>query len=462
MHITGNNDTMELVGVKPPAVAGSFYPGDEATLRSTVKGLLERAAACDLAAPKALIAPHAGYMYSGPVAASVYARLHPARTRIERVVVLGPSHHIPFEGVAVSSAGVFETPLGRIPVDTEWVNRALELPFVHCIDAAFAPEHSLEVHLPFLQQVLESFRLVPLVVGDADPNQIGRLIDHLWGGDETCIVVSSDLSHYLDYETAQRRDVATAAAIEALRFEDIGYDDACGRNGVRGLLQVARARGLEVETVDLRNSGDTAGGRDRVVGYGAWALAEPHTAVLAYADRRTLLGIAANSIRHGIETDRALEVDAGEFSEALRAHGASFVTLHLDGKLRGCIGSLNAYRELVRDVAENAYAAALRDPRFAPLSAAEFDRVRICISVLSASSPLRFGSEAELLSQLRPGVDGLILEADGRRGTFLPAVWESLPTPAEFFNQLKVKAGLPGDYWSPQMKVSRYTTETFS
>ncbi|HLE93658.1 MAG TPA: AmmeMemoRadiSam system protein B, partial [Sulfuricaulis sp.] len=194
----------------------------------------------------------------------------PARGRITRVVLLGPAHRVGFHGLALSSADYFLTPLGRVPVDQEAVEKISRLPQVHEMDAAHAQEHSLEVHLPFLQEVLGEFNLVPLAVGDAEPGEVAEVLELLWGGSETLIVISSDLSHYHDYKTAQKLDRATSQAIEQLRPEDIQYDHACGRNPVNGLLHMARKRGLKAKTVDLRNSGDTAGTQDRVVGYGAY------------------------------------------------------------------------------------------------------------------------------------------------------------------------------------------------
>jgi AmmeMemoRadiSam system protein B len=255
---------------RTPAVAGLFYPADAQELRATVRGLLAAAAATP-PTPKAIIAPHAGYVYSGPIAASVYARLIPARDRIRRVVLLGPAHRVAFEGLAVSAAAAFTTPLGDIPVDTVAVERLLALPQVRVLDQAHRGEHSLEVQLPFLQEVLVDFTLVPLVVGDATPEEVSEVIEALWGGDETLVVISSDLSHYHDYATARRLDAATSRAIESLRPQDIGYEDACGRIPVNGLLLSARGHGLRAQLLDLRNSGDTAGTRDRVVGYGAYA-----------------------------------------------------------------------------------------------------------------------------------------------------------------------------------------------
>jgi AmmeMemoRadiSam system protein B len=252
-----------------PAVAGLFYPRDPRELKRMVDGYLAEATAEDTP-PKALIAPHAGYIYSGPIAASAFATLAPAHATITRVVLLGPAHRVPVRGLAASSATQFETPLGAIDVDRDAIELALTLPQVKLVDEAHALEHSLEVQLPFLQEVLDRFSLAPFVVGDAGADEVAEVLDLLWGGSETLIVISSDLSHYHDYATARRLDAATTLAIESLRPQDIGFDQACGRIPVNGLLALARRRGLHAQTLDLRNSGDTAGPRDQVVGYGAY------------------------------------------------------------------------------------------------------------------------------------------------------------------------------------------------
>lgn len=258
-----------MVKVRVPAVAGLFYPDDARELRVAIAQYLAAASSVSVV-PKAIIVPHAGYVYSGPVAASVYARLIPAREVVTRVVLLGPAHRVGFRGVALCSAEYFETPLGRIHVDRDAVASIRALPQVRVLDAAHAQEHSLEVQLPFLQEVLGRFALVPLVVGEASAYDVAEVLEYLWGGPETLIVVSSDLSHYHDYGSAQHLDRATSRAIEALNPDVIGYDDACGRNPVRGLLCVARRKEMIARTVDLRNSGDTTGLRERVVGYGAY------------------------------------------------------------------------------------------------------------------------------------------------------------------------------------------------
>lgn len=260
-----------MSNVRMPAVAGMFYPADRGELRTMVHRFLDAVPPEPAAEPpKAIIAPHAGYPYSGPVAASAYARLRPLAETVTRVVLLGPSHRVGFYGLAASSAEAFHTPLGDVPIDQEAVAEACRLPQVQVLDQAHQMEHSLEVQLPFLQEVLGSFSLVPLVVGDAGPQDVGEVLELLWGGPETLIVISSDLSHYHDYDAAQRLDRATTAAIETLRPEGVDSEGACGRNPINGLLYVARRHGLQARTLDLRSSGDTAGPRDAVVGYGAY------------------------------------------------------------------------------------------------------------------------------------------------------------------------------------------------
>jgi AmmeMemoRadiSam system protein B len=261
-----------MVTVRQPAVADMFYPGNPHELHRMVITFLNEASKTteEAAVPKALVAPHAGYIYSGPIAASAYVRLKPAKDQITRVVLLGPSHRVPLLGCACSTAQYFATPLGNIPLDRKMINDIVSLPFVQELDEAHAMEHSLEVHLPFLQEVLSEFTLVPIVVGDCSPAQVAELLERVWGGQETLIVVSSDLSHYHDYDTAKQMDAATCQAIEALNFNAIDSQHACGVMPLRGLLSAAKKHALHATTVDCRNSGDTAGPRNQVVGYGSY------------------------------------------------------------------------------------------------------------------------------------------------------------------------------------------------
>jgi AmmeMemoRadiSam system protein B len=254
---------------RQPAVAGSFYPSDPDRLRAMLGGFLDDART-DQPAPKAMIVPHAGYIYSGPIAASGYARLLNSPGTYTRVVLLGPAHRVAFSGLAVTDATAFATPLGEIPVDQAAISRLADLPQVHILDEAQRFEHSLEVHLPFLQVTLGNFSLVPLVVGDATAEEVCEVLEQEAAVPGTLLVISSDLSHYHDYATATRLDNDTSRHIEVLDHTGIGYGHACGRNPICGMLLYARRHALTAETIDLRNSGDTAGPRDQVVGYGTY------------------------------------------------------------------------------------------------------------------------------------------------------------------------------------------------
>ncbi len=467
-----------MSSVRTPAVAGMFYPEQASDLATTVQRLLAGAVLrADLAPPpKAIIAPHAGYVYSGPGAASAYARLRPLADRVRRIVLIGPCHRVAVRGLAVPSVDAFATPLGAVPLDRAAIDDLLTLPQVHEHDAAHAPEHALEVQLPFLQQLIPDFVLIPIVVGHATPADVAEVLDRLWGGDETLIVVSSDLSHYLPYDAARVLDAATCRAIEHLDASAIGEDQACGRLPLLGLIEVAKRRGLSVETLDLRNSGDTAGDRRRVVGYGAWALqaatpadgqrppeteerapaAVDHPRALLSRYGATLLQLAAASIRHGLVTGAPLPVSADDYPEPLRRHVASFVTLYHQGELRGCVGSARACRPLVEDVSANAFASAFRDSRFPALTADEQDQLSLSVSLLTDPAPMTFTDEADLLAQLRPGIDGLIIDCDRARSLFLPQVWQSLPEPRQFLAHLKRKAGLRTNDWPPDLVAARF------
>lgn len=256
--------------VRPPAVAGVFYPGAAADLAAAVADLLA-ATAASADAPKAVIVPHAGYVYSGAVAARALAQFAPDAGIIRRVAMFGPAHRVYVRGLAAPAAAAFATPLGEVPVDRSAIESVADMPQVVIDDRVHAEEHSLEVQLPILQRVLPHFALVPFAVGETTGGEVAEVIERLWGGPETRFVISSDLSHYLAYSAAQRIDAETAAAIERFDAAALTHEHACGRTPIAGFLAAARRRGLSATRLDLKNSGDTAGPKSRVVGYGAWA-----------------------------------------------------------------------------------------------------------------------------------------------------------------------------------------------
>lgn len=444
--------------VRPAAVAGLFYPAEPGVLADAVTGYLEQTREAPPAPgyPKALIVPHAGYVYSGAVAASAYDLLHSGRGVVRRVVLLGPCHRVAVRGLALPEARAFDTPLGRVPVDEQAVQCVRGLPQVLVSAATHAQEHALEVQLPFLQRVLGEFSLVPLVVGSVAPEKVAEVLERLWGGAETLIVISSDLSHYHAYEEARRIDGKTVQAV--LGFDSgISHEQACGATPVAGALIAAKRRGLRPRLLDCRNSGDTAGGKDQVVGYASFAL-EAESAGYGAEHGRTLLRIARASIEDSLgRTSGAPRAE----EPWLRERRASFVTLQQNGRLRGCIGSLEAQRPLGEDVAASARAAAFNDPRFANLASAELPRTDIEVSLLSVAKRIIFESRAELISQLRPGIDGVIVEEGGaepgRRATFLPQVWEGLPDPEQFLAHLMQKAGFARNADIRGCRVKRYS-----
>ncbi|HET9733908.1 MAG TPA: AmmeMemoRadiSam system protein B [Burkholderiales bacterium] len=443
-----------MASVRPAAVAGMFYPRDARELEREVAELIDGVEGLTprFGHPKALIVPHAGYLYSGPVAARAYDELAAARGVVKRVVLLGPVHRVPVRGLALPGVEAFETPLGRIPVDAAAARMLAPCRQVVVSPAAHAMEHSLEVQLPFLQRMLGEFSLLPLAVGDARTQEVAEVIERLWGGPETLFVLSTDLSHYHGYEQARALDRATLARIASFDT-DLNHEEACGATPLNGFLTAARAHRLSIRLLGACNSGDTAGDKDRVVGYAAFALYEGARVSLEDAGA-ALLDIARGAIGHRLGLlDRPPLTDAAPW---LNRPGASFVTLMLEERLRGCIGSLAATRRLGDDVAENALGAALRDPRFAPLAREEWQRCQLEVSVLSPAKPMRFGDEDEMLAQLRVGEDGVILEHEGQRATFLPQVWEGLPGKRQFLEELMRKAGIPAGTQLARCRLWRY------
>jgi AmmeMemoRadiSam system protein B/AmmeMemoRadiSam system protein A len=445
-----------MSSIRPAAVAGMFYPGDARTLAAEVEDLLGGVGvpAPRLGYPKALVVPHAGYVYSGPVAAHAYDELVGARGSVRRVVLLGPTHRVAVRGLAVPSATAFATPLGAVRIDVDALREVSDLPQVVASDAAHALEHSLEVQLPFLQKVLGDFALAPFAVGAASVEDVAEVIERLWGGPETLIVVSTDMSHYHSYEQARAIDGATIERIAAFAT-DIDHEEACGATPLNGLLFTSRQKSLSLKLLSACNSGDTAGGKGRVVGYSAFGLYDGGEVSLDAAGK-TLLCLA----RASIESDLFGKGQETPAAPWLGQTGATFVTLTKNGDLRGCIGSLAAARPLGEDVAQNALGAAFRDPRFPAMTAAEWPQCRVEVSLLSTPKPVRFADEADLLGQIAAGEDGLIIEAliDGvvKRGTFLPQVWEDLADKRTFLAHLLRKAGLPADTRFTRCKVSRY------
>jgi AmmeMemoRadiSam system protein B/AmmeMemoRadiSam system protein A len=452
--------------VRPPAVAGTFYPAAADDLRDAVRAHLAhdppRTGAPDtLGAPDAIVAPHAGYRYSGPTAGVGWSALAARAGTVERVVLAGPAHRVPVgpPGVGVCSAAAWRTPLGDVPIDGDAIADLVEAGRAVPADEAHAPEHSVEVHLPFLIEALGPVPVVPLLIGGrCSPPAAAAALAQVWHDDATALVVSTDLSHYLPEPEARARDDRTLAAIVEGRAADLGPEDACGRGAVLGLMLAARTRGLVPTVLDVSTSADASGDRDRVVGYASLAYDPP--ADLEDDERSWLVARARSAVEHRVATGDPDPLADGDVPTRLRDLGASFVTLRRNGSLLGCVGSLAAGRPLWRDVAFNALAAGFEDPRFPPIVADDLGELAVSVSVLAPPAPLP-ADQVALAAMLRPGVDGLLLEVGDRRGTFLPSVWRTLPDVDEFLAALLAKAGLPADPWPADLRAWRYTTDEF-
>ncbi len=463
-------------GVREPAVAGRFYTGDPDRLAAEVDGYVA-AAREKLAAGEALptgrqtaiVVPHAGHIYSGPTAGFAYAAVDPLPVR--RVVLLGPAHYVPLEGIGVSTASLWRTPLGDVPLDRDLSADLLaDTDCVRTADEAHAPEHSLEVQVPFLQRILpDDWQLLPLIVGSDVTDDLADLIERCAALPGTLVVVSTDLSHYLGYREAVTRDERTIEAIVARRAGDIGPYDACGVYPLRGLLAAAARQDWVVRALDSRNSGDTAGDPRRVVGYASFLLSEQPgsrgTRALSAEARARLLDLARGTIEAAVADGGRrprLDVEAQDWPPELRETGTAFVTLRSSrGELLGCIGSLTAHQPLAAAVAEHAYGAAFRDRRFRPLTADQADDMVIDISVLTAPRPFACSSYQDLVARVPVGSGVLVV--DGWRGaTFLPSMWRQLPAPAAFLAALWRKAGLRLGEWSEDTRIEVYASEEFA
>ena len=445
---------------KAPEVLGTFYPADAASLAAGVDRHIAAARPWALS-PKAVVAPHAGHVFSGAIAGSAYRLLAARRGTVSRVVILSPPHRMAVQGLAVHPAHAWATPLGLLPVDRAGIAKLLALPFVAENPAPFTREHGIEVHLPFIQRALGQVAIIPVLVGQATPQQVASALEAVWGGPETAIIISSDLSHYLGYDEARAKDIGTVAAIEQLRGDRIGGAEACGRHALYGMLERARALDMRATSLDYRNSGDTHGDKARVVGYASVAFEYAQEARLTEADRKLVFDIAQFMVRFGVEKGRRPKIGWGELSPSMKAQRASFVTLTLNGALRGCIGSVTAHRALHEDIADSAWKAAFGDPRFKPLTAEELAGVKVDVSILSQARPIAVNSEAELINALDPDRDGLILRDGQRQALFLPHVWGGIPDPRVFIRALKRKAGLVPDHWSPETRAFRFSVESF-
>ncbi|MCJ8298215.1 MAG: AmmeMemoRadiSam system protein B [Pseudomonadales bacterium] len=449
--------------LKTAAVAGLFYPDDQQQLSSLVQQHLS-SNPCYGPKPRALIVPHAGIIYSGSIAALAYNRVAPYLESYSRIILLGPSHRLGFDFLAALDADSWRTPMGDITLDRTFTDSLVASnTAVRYFNDGHQQEHCLEVQLPFLQLIARAdIAIVPIVVGSAPAKDIQQVIAQLLADEDNLIIISSDLSHFHPYQQAIEIDRNTRAFIEDLQPQ-IRSAQACGCHPLNGFLANAGALQLHCDFLGYCNSGDSGADKESVVGYGAFAFQE----LFSSTQKQQMLQVARQSIICGLETQSAVTEPLQQ--DYLQELQACFVSLHINDsdtedserELRGCIGNLQARDSLGECINRNAFLAAFKDPRFAPLSQGELAKIEIEISVLTEPKQLAVASQQELLQLLRPGIDGLMIRHQKQQATFLPSVWEQLPEPQLFVSQLKAKAGFSPDYWPTDMQCFIYRAINF-
>jgi AmmeMemoRadiSam system protein B/AmmeMemoRadiSam system protein A len=462
MSSNNQNVSAEMI-VRKAAVAGQFYPAGANELRKEVLSYITENIP-SLKSPRLMISPHAGFVFSGPVAGKGFATVN-KETR--RVFLIGPSHHAWFRGVSIPEVTHYQTPLGVVELDLDVIEKLRKNSFVCAAKGAHEQEHCLEVQLPFLQVQLKDFKIIPILTGEIDPAQVAELL-YPFLDETTLVIASSDLSHYYPNKKARQIDDNTVQNILSGKID--GEIDGCGRTPIRVIMHLARKMMLKPHLLDARTSYETApqyGSDSRVVGYASIIYSDKsgsehlssEISVLKAEHKSYLLRLARNSLNAAVQ--KKAVTDTAEMPEVLKDNRGCFVTLTSKGDLRGCIGYIEPIKPLYLAVMENAENAALKDPRFPPVTVNELSGIKVEVSVLTKPQPLEFSTPDELLKKLVPGVHGVILRKGFYQSTYLPQVWEQLPDKLKFLEQLSLKAGMPRDGWKTS-EVRVYTAEHFS
>ena len=479
-HISSNTESIvdynlkddDINPVREAAVAGIFYPADVYQLKNDINGYLQHITDNNSGKPKILITPHAGYKYSAQVAASAFAKLRPFKDKIKKVFLLGPSHRVYVNGVALPKEKSFKTPLGIIKVDSDIVEQISKTKPFKFKSTAHKNEHSLEVSLPFLQVVLGNFEIIPMLYGEANPHEIAQTIQPYLERDDSILIVSADLSHYLDYSTAKKVDEQTANNIKEGKTVD--HHQSCGATAINTALIMAQNFGLVPQMLNMANSGDVIGDKDSVVGYGAWSfeknneddasnlegidLEEKNLQNFARHYKNAIIQIVERALIDAVKNNKIYSPERNEYEDILFNKGASFVTLKKHNILRGCMGSIFQTNAIAKDLSKNTFLAAMNDPRFEPLKEDELNDIVFSVSLLTGFEGIKFTSYDDLINKIRPNTDGLLIKDGKRQGLFLPSVWDDIPNKKEFLNELKIKAGLSPNYWSDNIEVFRFKT----
>ena len=439
--------------IKPTTAAGKFYTNNKDELSAQIDFFIANNTHDYKYNTRAIIVPHAGYMYSGQLACNGFQYLDKT---VKNVFVIAPPHYVAVKNIALSIFEKWSTPLGELDVNQEINTELVEKFGCEFEDDAFVNEHSIEVQLPFLQKFLPHVKIVPILAGHSY-EKLTKIIAHYWQDSENAFVISSDLSHFYDTVQARKLDNTTAEMIETKNMEKFDHEQACGGVGIRALVNFAKNKNYSLIRVGMTNSGDITGETSSVVGYGSWLLYEgAKNSFIKKFFSNFVVETCKKSILSGLHQKiPQCENTPAVFNQA----GACFVTLEKNGDLRGCIGSILAHRPLIEDLVKNAQNSAFSDPRFQPLKKDEFKDLSIDVSLLSEPEKMNFENETDLLAQIKPFVDGLIIKDRNHQSVYLPSVWEQLPDKVTFLNSLKIKAGLTPKYFSSTFEAYRFTTE---
>jgi len=438
--------------VKEPSVAGTFYSNDTINLIKEIDAIRKEAKNFYKTTSRAVIVPHAGFVFSGKLA---YEGISILDKRIKNLFIIAPSHNVSFDGLALSGFEKWKTPLGEVEVNQELNKELIEKYGAAVNDDAMAPEHSLEVQLPLIQDVFDGVKIVPILVGKARPEDIEKIISDYYPNQDNGFVISSDLSHFFDEENEKQMDFNAAMMIESGDIRNFQYEMACGAIGITGLVEFANKNRFSLIRVGLSNSAKINNDKSRVVGYGSWFLYEgDKNELIGKYHTDFVIGLCKTVIESAIKKIDLTIVYPQVFDQP----GACFVTIEQNGQLRGCIGSIVANRPLVNDIIENARNAAFKDTRFKPITAEDLNQLKVSVSILTEPRRIFFSSEEDLLNQITANLDGLIIKDGNKQAVYLPSVWEVIPDKREFLNALKVKAGLAPDYFSNTFEAYRFET----
>jgi len=449
---------LTMIKIKPPSVAGKFYTADKEELIKQINHFTQNNRKDYEYATRAIIVPHAGYYYSGQIASEGFQYLD---KNVETVFVIAPAHYVPVSKVALSSYDKWSTPLGEIDINQVINDELNEKFFCDFLDEAFESEHAVEVQIPFLQMSHKDIKIIPILIGGIEYQKITEIIDYYWNDPKNAFVISSDLSHFHRSDIAKKIDELTAIMIESNDVLEFTPKQGCNAHGVCSLVNFAKNKNYSLIRVDMRNSGEITSDTSSVVGYGSWILYEGEkTEFIKSFFSDFCIDVCKKTILIGLKGEPLPKPEnLGDIPAVFEENGACFVTLEIDNNLRGCIGSIVAHRPLIEDLIKNAHNSAFSDPRFSPLSIRDFENLSIAISLLSTPTKLHFSDEADLLHQLTPNVDGLIIKDGCHQAVYLPSVWEQLPEKAMFLNSLKMKAGLDPEHFSKTFEAYKYKTE---